>query len=225
MRFLTVPFVILLVAACSAKPRAEYTLQDVLLQENFAPGGWDQWRQGEVSARIEGEAYRIRTNVNRFVRGFNSIPYKNVIIDVRTFQTTQDKTNAYGVICRGSTSINSSNGYYFLIGADGSYSIRIGQSQKVNPLVRWAKTKAVNQGASINNLRIICIDDYLALYINGEFVADIWDSTYSAGYIGLTAATREGTVINVSFDNLIVRQGELSTYPRNQKGLEKGGTR
>ena len=210
MRYLTHIFILVWVAACTTEPRVEFVAQDIILQEDFVNAiGWDHMEAGTVSAAVEGEAYRIRADVSAFVRGFNSTPYSNVVIDVQTFQTTSDKNNAYGVVCRGSTSPNSSNGYYFLIGADGSYSIRIGQSQEVNPLVHWDKTDKVNQGAATNSIRVVCIDDYLALYINDEFVTEIRDSTYSEGYIGFTAAASLGKNIDVSFDNLIIRQGEL----------------
>jgi len=204
---------LILLAAClpTNEPSAQIALGDLLLEENFddAPG-WDAAAQDNVSIGVRSSAYRMNVDVNSYVRGFNSTPYEDVVIDVETTQYSREENNAYGVICRGSTSEMSSNGYYFLIGADGSYSLRKGQFLEVRPLIKWDKTDAVNEGARVNSIRVICVENYLALYINGEFVADIRDDTFSRGYIGFVATTEDGTLIDVAFDNLRVYAGHLA---------------
>ncbi len=53
------------------------------------------------------------------------------------------------------------------------------------------------------------MDDYLALYANGEFVAEVRDSTYQLGNVGFVVAVAEGGVIDVTFDNLTIREATL----------------
>lgn len=198
------------VAGCSQKPSASFTTGEILLDEDFDRAiGWDSGKRDQVQIGVEGSAYRIHTNVNSYVRGFNSTSYENVIIDVVVSQFTADDNNAYGIVCRGTASDESSNGYYFLIGSDGSYTIRIGRFGEVDALVNWARTEAVNQDGGVNQLRAVCVDNYLALYINHQFVADVRDTTYSRGYIGFTAAASQGTTLDVAFDDLVVREGVL----------------
>jgi hypothetical protein len=202
--------VILLLVGCSAQPRTDYNLGDLLLREDFEQTyGWDQGRRENVEISAVGGTYRILTDVNSYVRGFNSTRFTDVVIDVETVQLTQSRDSAYGVVCRGAADAGSGNGYYFLIGGDGSYSIRVGRVGEVDPLVAWGRTDAVHAGVGANNLRVVCVDDYLALYVNGTFVADVRDDTYNGGYVGFTAATSGEELTEVTFDNLYVYAAAL----------------
>lgn len=199
-----------LLAGCGAKPAAGFVIGDVLLEEGFDRGiGWDSGTRDEVSIGVMGSAYRIRTHVNSYVRGFNSTRYEDVVIDVDASQFSAHEPNAFGVICRGALSDETANGYYFLIGGDGSYSIRKGQFGEINALVTWARSDAVREGAALNRIRAVCIHDYLALYVNDQFVADVRDSTFHSGYIGFAAAASAGSTLDVAFDNLVIRAGQL----------------
>ena len=197
--------------ACGPDPQATFQTGEVLLREDFEDAfTWDSRAQEGVRIGPRSGAYRMQADVNTYVRGFErSTTYDDVVIEVQTSQTSREDTNAYGIICRGTTDNRRADGYYFLIGGNGSYSIRRGQQDEVFGMVKWARTDAVNQGVAVNTIRVVCVDDYLALYVNGEFVDDLFDDTYSSGYIGFAAATREETTIEVSFDNLIVLEGQL----------------
>lgn len=195
---------------CVQKPDTEIAVGEILLEESFDNTvGWDLGSRDNVRIGVEGSAYRIQTDMNTYVRGFNSTRYENVVIDVTISQYSAEENNAYGVVCRGTASDDSSNGYYFLIGGDGTYTIRIGRFGEINGLVRWTKSGAVNQGSAINRIRVVCVEDYLALYINDQFAADAHDTTYSGGYIGFAAASA-GTILSVAFDDLVIREGKLS---------------
>jgi len=203
----------LLIAGCQPRQPTEASNPgDVLLRENFdRPIGWDSGTQDNVRIGTEGSTYRIHTDSNAFTRGFNSSRYDDVVITVDASQLSAGRNSAYGVVCRGAADDTSSNGYYFLIGGDGSYSIRKGQVGEVNPLIHWARSDAINQGAGFNRIQVMCVDDYLALYVNDQFIVEIRDQTYSGGYIGFTAATSDNQVLDVAFDNLIVQEAALSS--------------
>lgn len=200
-----------LLASCSnTRPEVEITLGEILSRESFEPlpFGWDTATQGNIHIGAAEGAYRIVTDANDFVSGFNSTPYADVVIDVQGIQLTAGDDGAYGVVCRAAAD-NRGNGYYFLVGADGSYTIRKGQFGEINALVHWARHDAIAQEAALNQLRAVCIQDYLALYINGVFVADVRDDTFSSGYIGFAAAAGAGSSLEVAFDDLILRSGIL----------------
>ena len=55
-------------------------------------------------------------------------------------------------------------------------------------------------------MRAVCMGDYLALYINDEFVADATDDTYSTGQVGLAASASNILGVQVEFDNLTVHE-------------------
>jgi hypothetical protein len=193
-------------AACQAQPEVRFTRGNLLLNETFETNlGWDDRAQDGVVIGVEAGAYRMRADVNQYVRGFDRRQrYENVIVEVQVVQLSAAETNAYGVVCRGSTTDGREDGYYFLVGGDGSYSIRIGRNGDVERLVAWARSGAVNEGAALNTIRAVCMNDYLALYVNDEFAADVRDRTYQRGAVGFTLAAEAGTVAEVAFDNLNV---------------------
>src|SRR5690606_8424045 len=73
------------------------------------------------------------------------------------------------------------DGYLFLIQGTGSFAILRARGRDITPLVNWTPSALIQQGAARNELRAVCMGDYLALYINGEFAGDATDSTYSRG--------------------------------------------
>lgn len=198
----------MLLGACDAvkrSPSGAYVAGEIIYEEDFEVGvGWDTLDTQGVLVEVRGGRYWMRSPYNSYVRGFNSERHENVVIEVVTSQSSGEDTNAYGVVCRGGLGARVSSGYYFLIGADGSYSIRVGRAGEVEPLVAWARSSVINKGIADNIIRAVCVDDYLALYVNNQFIADTHDSRYESGYAGFAVATRTDTLIDVSFDNLTI---------------------
>ncbi len=98
------------------------------------------------------------------------------------------------------------DGYLFLIQSSGSYSIMRARGRSITPLVNWTTSDLIRQGPASNDLRAVCMGDYLALYINGEFAGEATDSTYTSGQVGLAASSANRLGVQVEFDNLIVRE-------------------
>jgi hypothetical protein len=111
-------------------------------------------------------------------------------------------------------------GYAFLISSDGFGAIAAvikGSSERgsLNLIDEWSENDAINPGQSENTIRAVCIDDYLALYVNGEFVGDVEDERFAdSGQAGLIAGLlvenpdEAGEVI-IEFDDLRVSTAEL----------------
>lgn len=201
---------VLLLAGCRAQPSAQVVTGEVLLRESFDQAlGWTGGARDNVVAGVADGAYRLRGDVNAYVRGFHRTYYDDIVIEVDGVQLSEHRVNAYGVICRATPDQDRIDGYYFLISGDGAFSIRKGQHGVIDPLIPWRRSNAINQGTAINRLRVVCVDDYLALYVNGQFLADVRDSTYSRGVVGFALATQAGSITEVAFDNLIVRAASL----------------
>ncbi len=98
--------------------------------------------------------------------------------------------------------IAEGDGYLFLIQGGGSFAIMRAHGRNLIPLVDWKTSDAIHQGPAQNHIRAICAGNYLAMYVNDQFLGDATDDTYSDGQIGLaaSAATRLGT--RIDFDNL-----------------------
>lgn len=104
----------------------------------------------------------------------------------------------------GSLTINNGDGYLFLIEGNGRFAIMRSRGRSITPLVDWTSSSAIRTGPAENRLRAVCMGTYLALYINGEFMADTSDDTYTSGQVGLVAAAASRLGVQVSFDNLSV---------------------
>jgi hypothetical protein len=199
-----VVLVLLAGAACQARPTQTIDMGDILLEEDFSESfSWENYADPaiQVNFRVEDGVYRAQARDGGFMWVLNAQAHTNVVIQVDTQQLSEYANNAYGLVCRASPSKNG-DGYYFMISGDGNYTLRRGSTDRVRALIPWTSSGAIQQGRSINRIRAVCIDDYLALYVNGEFVAETRDDYFSRGYAGLTAAVPEDGDVDVAFDNL-----------------------
>ncbi len=137
---------------------------------------------------------------------------QNVIIEVQVEQISTEKDNLYGVLCRlGEDARGNATGYALLISGDGHFGIAELRSNSLAFLLAWHQTDVIRQGASANTIRAVCVEDYLALYVNDTFLGDIKDTMYQrSGPIGLIAGVTEEAAISVTFDDLTVYEGALS---------------
>jgi hypothetical protein len=106
----------------------------------------------------------------------------------------------------GMTLLNTNNGdgYLFLIEGSGRFAIMRSRGRSVTPLVNWTSSSAIQTGPAENRIRAVCMGDYLAMYVNGTFVGDATDDTYTVGQVGLVGAAASRLGLQVNFDNLTV---------------------
>ena len=91
--------------------------------------------------------------------------------------------DSYGLIVRSPDTVN---GYVFGVACDGSYRLyRMGSGQ-YHPIKEWAVNPIIHAGPNQTNiLGIRTQGDSLILYINGQVVDEVKDSTYLQGNFGL----------------------------------------
>jgi hypothetical protein len=190
--------------ACAASPSQNYSNGDVLLTETFdQKEAWETYQDGAINFAVEDGVYRARAGDGGFIWGLNAQNHSNVVIEVTAQQLSTFEDNAYGVMCRADVS-NDGDGYYFVVSGDGFYSIRRGEGDDVSEIVDWARSDAINKGTGTNTIRAVCDGDYLALYVNGTFLAEARDTTYTEGYAGIAVAAAPGGSVDISFDNLTI---------------------
>jgi hypothetical protein len=102
------------------------------------------------------------------------------------------------------SSYGEGDGYLFLVQGSGSFGIFRASGRALTPLVDWRASDAINAGAATNNLRAVCVGNYLAFYINDTFVADATDDSYTEGQVALVASAASRLGVRVLFDNLTV---------------------
>ncbi len=193
-------------SGCRADAPPPFTLIEVLQREDFSESYiWQNYVSPEqkVDFQIVNNVYRALAWDGGFVWVLNRTIHTDVVIEIETAQLSTFRDNAYGILCRAAPTDNG-NGYYFLISGDGHYTIRRGAADEIDALIPWTATSAIRPNQAINRMRAVCIGDYLALYINGEFIAETHDSRYLRGYAGLAAGVVADGDLEVTFDDLTI---------------------
>jgi hypothetical protein len=134
--------------------------------------------------------------------------YNNVALTTTLQQTQGSRGNGFGLICRAD---NDGNGYYFVISSAGQFAILKATPDADDPvrLVEWQSNSAIQQGSGLNTIQAICAGDYLALYANGQFLAETRDLTFSAGEVGVVLGAVDETLW-VRFDDILIQDAELA---------------
>ena len=129
--------------------------------------------------------------------------WEDVKIDVDARQVSGPDDNQYGVYCRYQ---DADNFYEFDISGDGYYAISLLQAGEYKTLANWTATNAIKQGLASNHLAVLCEGNRLAMWINGEFVAEVFDDAFNDGEIALVAGSFDDPNVAVAFDNLRVSE-------------------
>jgi hypothetical protein len=202
----------LLIVACRpAQPSEEYRTGDVLLEEDFSqPFAWETHRSadGLTALRIEDDVYRMTLQGPGYNWANNLQTHTDVVIEVYASQLVPNAKDAFGVVCRANPG-GEGSGYYFYITADGYWSIRRAQGRTVTSLVDFTRSDAINTGQSLNFIRALCIEDYLALYVNDQFLGEVRDRNFVSGVAGFSLAVPNEITGDVSFDNLRIIEARL----------------
>ena len=181
---------------------------NILFQDDFSEtdSGWDRTRDDFLITDYEEERYQISINDVNFYGWAN--PGK-------IFSDTRIKTDAelvegamdseYGIICRYK---DVNNFYVGMISADGFYAIIKNKNGKFElvGMDYMQDSPVINQGTAANKLQFDCIGDTLSLYANGEILAEVKDSEFSNGDVGLIASTYDNPGAKVLFDNFAVQR-------------------
>lgn len=212
----------LILAACgSDDPDQTAVTGDVLLTQTFdAAGAWEEGAYpadadtpNATLAIVDGR-YQIDFRADRSAAltwGSGVEAYTNVIVDVTLAQLGGDDDNLFGVACRLQEDADgNATGYVLVISGDGHYGIAELSRRSLDFLLEWHQTDVIKQGQAQNTLRAVCVDDYLAVYANGEFLGDVKDGQFPrAGQVALVAGGTNGNTVSVAFDDLTIYKGAL----------------
>ena len=215
MRILWGLLVLTLAAACGAmrdlakpggSPAVGYRYLDLLVEDGFDSGGhWRSYADGPdlFLGAMDGK-YLIDFVGRKYVWAQSEDQAADIVIEAEATQLADFDHNAFGLACRLDSG-NRGRGYYFLISGDGYASIRWSDGRSLRAIAAAAPAAAVNAGKTRNLLRVVCIQDYLALWVNGELVAEARDRRATEGAAGMVGVMNyEGRRLKVAFDNLKV---------------------
>ena len=178
----------------------------LLFQDDFSDpqSGWGAYRDADGSGAYQDGSYVFDVINGDFM--FWANPDKNfrdVRLEVDAIQQAGPDTGFVGVMCRYQ---DSDNYYHFAISLDGQYQIRKRKNGEYDILNRGKAEddKLIRGLGQTNHLRVDCIGSTLTLYVNGEKLGEVQDTTYVTGDVGISASRENG--LKVLFDHLKVFQ-------------------
>jgi hypothetical protein len=138
----------------------------------------------------------------------NDKTYENVHVEVTALNNSTDETAALGIVCDLQL---AGTGYSFAITGAGTYGIVLYTLLGADVLTndgKWAESSLITPGAASYRLGADCgSDGTLTLYVDGQKVDSVVDTTYSSGNVGLFAWSGQETgATNVSYDDFVVTE-------------------
>ncbi|MBF8255931.1 MAG: Serine/threonine protein kinase [Anaerolineales bacterium] len=181
---------------------------EILFEDHFddTGSGWGRLHSNLSSADYQDGVYRIRfdgTNDDAWATSGHA--FDDVRIAVGTLKVGGPDDNDFGVICRYRDDANfyalliTSDGYYGVMKMKDGERIMVGQQEG-----NYLESTAIHQGAAANEIVAECINDHLALHVNGVLVADVRDGAFASGDVGLIAGTFEEGGVEIHFDDFFV---------------------
>lgn len=179
----------------------------LLYQDGFSDpsSGWDRVQSPEGMTDYEYDKYRIVVNASNADYWANpGLYFQDVQIDVDAIKDAGPDDNDFGVLCRYQ---DTENFYFMIISSDGYYGIGmvVDGHQKLLEPPQMYHSEAINTGRSLNHIEAVCQGSRLALTVNGQFIAETFDATFSDGDIGLIVGSFDEPGVDVWFDNLSVK--------------------
>lgn len=186
-----------------------------LFEDDFTAGGRTSWGTGtDTDSAVEYVDDRL--NMQLFTDNYivwstpNESTYENIHMEVTALNNGSDSATAFGLICDQQYPITDSR-YYFAITPGGEYAI--GRSAlAIDDVVlsnngEWGKSDLIAKDAASYRIGADCGNGTLTLYVDGQQVASVSDTTYTNGRVGLFVWSADGmTTTNVSFDDFVITQ-------------------
>ncbi|MEO1164018.1 MAG: hypothetical protein AAFV98_09560 [Chloroflexota bacterium] len=201
----------LLIACTGEQASVSYETGDLIYENAFDdPTSWESFGYVQTQFGVVDGKYAAVSAGGGYIPVTNGETHSNAVLEATVTQVSSSENTAFGIICRSQPS-NPIIGYYFLIASDGSYGIRIGESNRVRVLVPWTQHNAINTGQdSTNTIRAVCIDDYFAMYINGQFVAEERHNWLEQGVMSLVVSSPDSVQVAAEFDDVTIYEATLN---------------
>jgi hypothetical protein len=137
--------------------------------------------------------------------------YENIHMEVNVINNGTDSTTAFGFICNKAT---GNNFYYLVMTPAGQYAIALAKDGEADVFLtnndQWADSDLIAVNADSYRLGADCGNGKLTLYVDGQEVASVNDSTYTQGQVAVLVWSSEeiGMINNVSFDDFLMKELE-----------------
>ena len=133
--------------------------------------------------------------------------YENVHIEVKVINNGTDSTTAFGILCHQQTVTDSF--YYFAVTPGGEYAIAKAALAATDVFLtnndQWAQSDVIAQDAPSYLMGADCGNGTLTLYVDGQQIASVSDTSYVNGGVGVLAwSGEEAASGDVTFDDFVM---------------------
>jgi hypothetical protein len=208
---LVASIVILLAGCMQVEETSEATAGSLLLSDDFSSPQWGTATTADNAVEYVDNALQMIVYAqNSYVWSPpNDQRYENVHMEVTVINNGTDSTTAFGLICNQQPAGESF--YYFAITPAGQYAIaKAAQGQGDVFLTnddQWGASDLIPTDAASYRLGADCANGTLTLYVDGQQIDSISDTSYLSGGVALfTWSGEEATNTSVSFDDFLMTQ-------------------
>jgi hypothetical protein len=182
---------------------------NIILSDDFSSRKWGTGTDSDSSIQYADNALQmIVYKKNWFVWSMpNDKSYQNVHVEVAVINNGADETTAFGIICDKQSGNDSF--YYVGITPAGEYAIVKSTEGQSDVFLtgdnQWTASEAIRPKASSYHVGADCGNGTLTLYVDGQQIASVSDTTYTRGGVALfTWSGEEATKTDVSFDDFLM---------------------
>ena len=183
----------------------------VLLSDDFSSQRWGTGTDADSSVEYANDALQMIVYTgNYFVWSTpNDQEYQNTHLEVTVRNNDSDSTTAFGIICNQQEVNDNFN--YVAIKPDGEYAIARAVEGETDLFLtnddQWASSNLIPQNAPSYRVGADCGNGTLTLYVNGQQIASVPDTTYTSGGVALfTWSGEEVNSADVSFDDFLMSE-------------------
>ncbi len=172
-------------------------------QDSLATGFWQTGVDIDFHFHFAYGGYAMMNKtVQDMVWSTRNIFYRDSRTEVTGAKISGPIDGYYGITCRYA---DGSNFYALVVGTDGFFGIAKKKAGKVTFLAEgYDKEGHVYTGGTPNLIRADCVGDTLTLWANGFMMAQVQDTDFSAGAVGLVVGDRAKGRYEVVFKDLSV---------------------
>jgi hypothetical protein len=126
--------------------------------------------------------------------------YENIHMEVNVKNDSTDPEALFGFVCNEQGSTNAF--YYVGVSPDGYYAFIKSSVAVEDVFLKEGNSTVISGSASSMRLGLDCNNGSMTLYVNGQQIDSVSDSSYTNGVIGLFAASDDqDSGANVTFDD------------------------
>jgi len=182
-----------------------------LLRDDFEGSSieWGTGTDADSSVEFEDGGLRMKVFTENFIVWSypTAEPFENIHVEVTVKNNGTDPLTGIGIICNLQEFVDTF--YLLAITPNGDYAIAdkpLAQDAiYLTSNGQWEVSNLISLNADTYRLGADCGNGNLTLYVDGQQIDSVFDSTYTSGSIGLLVwSDVEVNNVDVTFDDLVV---------------------